>query len=83
MDGSGDAASFGAVRAVSLGITRVVNHDATKCFFPEFPTQLVGQFGEDGAPEDAEISSVTHRRRKESERNATSEADGAVVRAVA
>jgi hypothetical protein len=75
MDGSGDAASLGIVDAVPWGVSRIANHDATKSFFAEFPTQLVGHFGEDGAPEDAELERVMHRRRKESEGNATNETD--------
>jgi hypothetical protein len=52
-------------------------------FFAEFPTQLVGHVGEDGAPEDVELECVWHRRRKESEGNATGEADRAAISAVA
>jgi hypothetical protein len=83
MDGSGDAASFGVVHAVSWGVRWIANHDATKRFFAEFPTQLVGHFGEDGGPVDAELRCVMHRRRKKSEGNTTGEADRAVVSAVA
>jgi hypothetical protein len=83
MDGSGDAASVGAVHAVPGCVREIANHDATKWFFTDFPTQLVGHFGEDGAPEDTELGCFRHRRRKESERNATIEADRAAVRAVA
>jgi hypothetical protein len=61
----------------------IANHDVTKRFLTEFPTHIVTHFGEDGAPEDAELGCVRHRRRKESERNATSEDDRADVRAVA
>jgi hypothetical protein len=75
MDGSGDAASLGAVEAVLWGVSRIADADATKCFFAEFPTQLVGHFGEDGAPEDAELGRVTRRWRKEGEGNATGETD--------
>jgi hypothetical protein len=83
MDGSVDAASLGVVYAVSWGVTRIADHDATKRFFAEFPTQLVGHGGENGAPEDAELGYVRHRGRKESEGNATGETDRAVVSAVA
>ena len=83
MDGSGDAASLGIVHAVPGCVRGIANHDTMKLFLTEFPTQLVGHFGEDGAPEDAELGCVRHRRRKERERNAASEADRAVVRAVA
>jgi hypothetical protein len=62
---------------------RVANHDAEKRFFTEFPTQLVWHFGENNAPEDAELGCVRHRRRKERERNAGSQADRADVRAIA
>jgi hypothetical protein len=62
---------------------RVANHDAAKRFFTKFPTQLVRHFGDESAPEDAELGCARHRRRKERERNAASEADRAVVRAVA
>jgi hypothetical protein len=83
MDGSGDAASFGVVDAVPWGVRGIANHDATERFFAEFPTQLDRHLGEGGAPEDAELGCVWHRRRKESERNATGEADRAVASAVA
>jgi hypothetical protein len=83
MDERDDAASLGVVDAVPWGITRIANHDATKRLFAEFPTQVVGHFGEGGAPEDVELGCVRHRRRKESEGNATGEADQAVVSAVA
>jgi hypothetical protein len=73
MDGSGDAASLGTVDAVPWGVRRIANHDTTERFFAEFPTQLVGNLGEDGAPEDAEHGCVWHRRRKQSEGNATGE----------
>jgi hypothetical protein len=60
MDERDDAASLGVVDAVPWGITRIANHDATKCFFAEFPTQLVGHFAEDGAPEDVELGCDWH-----------------------
>jgi hypothetical protein len=82
MDGSGDAASLGVVDAVPWGVTRIANYDATKRFFIEFPTQLVGHFGEENAPEDTELGCVWHRRRKEREGNATGETDRAVVRGI-
>jgi hypothetical protein len=47
MDGRGDAASFRVVHAVTWGVRRIANHDATKRLFAEFPTQLVGHLGED------------------------------------
>jgi hypothetical protein len=75
MDGSGDAASLGIVHAVPGCVRGIANHDATKRFLAEFPTQLVGHFGEDGAPEDAELGCVRHQRRIESEGDATIEAD--------
>jgi hypothetical protein len=81
MDGSGDAASLGVLYAVPWSVNRIVDHDATKRLFAEFPTQLVGNFGEDGAPDDAEHGRV--RRRKESVRNATGETDTTAVSAVA
>jgi hypothetical protein len=62
---------------------RVVNHDATKRFFAEFPTKLVGHLGEDGAPEDAELGGVGHRRRKKSEWDATGEANRSSLGTVA
>jgi hypothetical protein len=83
MDLSGVAASLGVVHVVTGCVKGIANHDATKRFFTEFPTQLIGHFGEDGAPEDAELGCVWHRRRKENERNAISEPNRAVVRAVA
>jgi hypothetical protein len=61
MDESGDAASLGVVDAVPWGVNRTADHDTTKYFFAEFPTQLVGHFGEDGAPEDAELGRVRGR----------------------
>jgi hypothetical protein len=83
MDGSGDAASLGVVDAVPWGVRWIANHDATKRFFAEFPTLIVGHFGEDGSPEDAKLGGVSRRRRKESERDATGEADITVVSTVA
>jgi hypothetical protein len=67
MDGSGDAASLGVVDAVPWGVRRIANHNTTECIFAEFPMQLVGHLREDGAPEDAELGCVWHRRRKESD----------------
>jgi hypothetical protein len=61
MSGSGDAASFRIVHAVPRCVRGIANHDATKRFLTEFPTQLVWHFGEDGAPEDAELGCVWHR----------------------
>jgi hypothetical protein len=55
MVGSGDAASLGIVHAVPGCVRGISNLDATKLFLTEFPTQLVGNFGEDGAPEDADL----------------------------
>jgi hypothetical protein len=62
---------------------RVANHDATKRFFAESTTQLVGHLRENSAPEDAELGGVGRRRRKESEWDATGEADRAAVGTVA
>jgi hypothetical protein len=76
-------ASHGVAHAVPGCVRVIANRDATKRFLTEFPTQLVGHFGKDNAPEDAELGCVRHRRRKESERNVTSEADKQVVCAVA
>jgi hypothetical protein len=83
MDLCSDAASLGVVDAVPWGVRRAANHDATKRFFAKFPTQLVGHLGEDVASEDAELGGVTRLRRKESEWDATGEADRAVVGTVA
>jgi hypothetical protein len=55
MDGSGDAASLRIVHSVPGCVRGIANHDATKCFLTDFPTQLVWHFGEDDAPEDAEL----------------------------
>jgi hypothetical protein len=75
MDGSGDAASLRIVHVVPMCVKGIANHDATNRFLTEFPTQLVLHFGEDGAPEDAELGCVKHRRRKEGEGDATSESE--------
>jgi hypothetical protein len=76
MDGSGDATSLGVVDAVPGGVNRIASHDATKHFFAEYPTQLVGYLiGEDNAHEESELGCVRHQRRKESEGNATGETD--------
>jgi hypothetical protein len=75
MHGSGDAASLRIVHAEPMCVRGIASHDATKRFLTEFPTHLVWHFGEDGAPVDAELGCVRHRRRKESEGDATSKAD--------
>jgi hypothetical protein len=62
---------------------RVANHDATKRFFADFPTQFFGHFGEDNAHEDAEFGGVRRCRREQGEWDATGEASSAVVGAFA
>jgi hypothetical protein len=74
---------YRGANVVPRGVSRIANHDATKRFFAEFPTQLVEHFGEGGAPEDAELGCVRCQRRKESEGNTTGEADRAAVSTVA
>ena len=83
MDGSGDAACFRVVHTVPGCVSGEANHDATKRLLTEFPTQLVGHFGEDIPPEDAELGCVKNRGRKEYEGDATIGTDRAIARAVA
>jgi hypothetical protein len=42
MDRWSDAASLGVVDLLPWGVMRVADHDTTKRFFAEFPTELVG-----------------------------------------
>jgi hypothetical protein len=75
MDGSGDSAGFRVVNAVPGCVIGVADHDATKRLFTEFSTQFVRHLGEDGAPEDAKLGGVRHRRREEGKWDATGGAD--------
>mmetsp|Transcript_14020 Transcript_14020/g.24847 ORF Transcript_14020/g.24847 Transcript_14020/m.24847 type:complete len:207 (-) Transcript_14020:420-1040(-) len=83
MYGSGDATRFRIVDTIPGCVRGIAHHDAAKCFFTEFPTLFVGDLGENGAAEDAELGGVGHRRRKECEGDAPSRSDRATVRAVA
>jgi hypothetical protein len=78
-----DSASLGVVDAVPWGVRRVANHDTTIRLIAEFPTQLVGHIGEDGAPEDVELGDSWRRRRQESEWDATVETYQTALGAVA
>jgi hypothetical protein len=58
MDGGGDAAGFRVADAVARGVRRIANHDAPKRFFAESATQLVGNFGKNGAAGDPKLGGV-------------------------
>jgi hypothetical protein len=74
MDGGGDAADFRVEDAVAMAVRRIANHDAPKRFYAEFATQLVGNFGKDGAAEDPTLGGVGCSRCKESEGNSAGKA---------
>ena len=60
MDGSCDATRFRVVDTVPGCVRGIAHQDAAKRFFTEFPTLFVGDLGENGAAEDAELGGVGH-----------------------
>jgi hypothetical protein len=58
MDRGGDAACDMVVYTVRWSVKWITDHDAAECLFAQFTTLIVWLFGEDSAPEDAELRRV-------------------------
>jgi hypothetical protein len=83
MDRVGDAARDKIVDTVSWGVKWITDHDAAESLVAQFATFFVMHFGEDNAPETAELGRVGRIGREEGEWSDTIWANGAAECAVA